>query len=308
MKDISNKTLGIFLVIYIVAIAAQMFFAVNHPSIITGKASDTAKISLVIESPAAPIPPPPPSGGETVIPGKCIPLWMCTNWGDCTVGGIQYRTCTDTRNCHTLENKPPENRTCTYTPTCFDGILNGYETDIDCGGQFCSPCEDGKKCKISRDCINECNSTIEICYSPPGIPPLLITPAPITMWDRLKLYIRILMISIALLLLIILYPLFVEKEKLRLIYMNKHTSLWKYKKYKLKIFKILNKKKLKSSLEVSKGKRHKNNIINISSTLDRLRYSFGAAIKGLNPFAVLPALFALKIKLKRKLIQNGYYD
>ena len=24
--------------------------------------------------------------------------------------------------------------------TCFDGVISSHETDIDCGGEFCSPC------------------------------------------------------------------------------------------------------------------------------------------------------------------------
>jgi hypothetical protein len=35
--------------------------------------------------------------------------------------------------------------------TCFDGILNGPEGDIDCGGD-CPACEPGRKCHVSRDC------------------------------------------------------------------------------------------------------------------------------------------------------------
>ena len=38
-------------------------------------------------------------------------------------------------------------------PTCYDGIKNGMETDVDCGSN-CSPCLVGKKCKTQYDCLS----------------------------------------------------------------------------------------------------------------------------------------------------------
>lgn len=35
---------------------------------------------------------------------------------------------------------------------CLDGILNGDETDIDCGGSECPPCEVGQFCSDDNDC------------------------------------------------------------------------------------------------------------------------------------------------------------
>ncbi|EDM77682.1 putative lipoprotein [Plesiocystis pacifica SIR-1] len=39
-------------------------------------------------------------------------------------------------------------------PTCEDGVKNQDETDIDCGGGTCSPCEDGLICSQNSDCIS----------------------------------------------------------------------------------------------------------------------------------------------------------
>ena len=39
-------------------------------------------------------------------------------------------------------------------PTCDDGILNGEETDIDCGGAICRGCAENKACKIDSDCLS----------------------------------------------------------------------------------------------------------------------------------------------------------
>ncbi len=37
---------------------------------------------------------------------------------------------------------------------CSDGVVNGSETDIDCGGSQCKPCTPGKKCATKADCSN----------------------------------------------------------------------------------------------------------------------------------------------------------
>jgi formylglycine-generating enzyme required for sulfatase activity len=49
-------------------------------------------------------------------------------------------------------------------PTCTDGMLNGNETDVDCGGTKCPACADGMKCKAGADCVDlVCNAT---CQAP----------------------------------------------------------------------------------------------------------------------------------------------
>lgn len=37
-------------------------------------------------------------------------------------------------------------------PTCQDGVKNGIETGVDCGGQSCGPCPDGSGCISGNDC------------------------------------------------------------------------------------------------------------------------------------------------------------
>ncbi|MFT4038435.1 MAG: hypothetical protein QM692_09665 [Thermomicrobiales bacterium] len=44
-----------------------------------------------------------------------------------------------------------QNTPTTPAPTCSDGIRNGTETDIDCGGS-CPRCPNGKTCQGTRDC------------------------------------------------------------------------------------------------------------------------------------------------------------
>lgn len=37
---------------------------------------------------------------------------------------------------------------------CSDGVRNGTETDVDCGGYFCPPCGYGKACSDDTDCLS----------------------------------------------------------------------------------------------------------------------------------------------------------
>jgi hypothetical protein len=61
--------------------------------------------------------------------------------------------CTDGSECQSLTCKAGK---CTPVtggnPT--DGVRNGDETDVDCGGLSAPPCADGKMCKRGDDCVN----------------------------------------------------------------------------------------------------------------------------------------------------------
>lgn len=37
---------------------------------------------------------------------------------------------------------------------CSDCVLNGEETDVDCGGTVCRPCRPGATCLLAEDCDN----------------------------------------------------------------------------------------------------------------------------------------------------------
>jgi hypothetical protein len=39
-------------------------------------------------------------------------------------------------------------------PTCSDGVLNGDETERDCGGSRCPKCAPGQACKVDTDCVS----------------------------------------------------------------------------------------------------------------------------------------------------------
>jgi len=65
----------------------------------------------------------------------------------------------------------PLSDTCAPAPseTCADGVLNGDETDVDCGGPLCSACALGDDCATATDCVSGyCDPISDTCASNPG--------------------------------------------------------------------------------------------------------------------------------------------
>jgi hypothetical protein len=46
--------------------------------------------------------------------------------------------------------------------SCQDDLLNGYESDVDCGGPACPGCLDGRTCLVPSDCVSGV-CTDELC-------------------------------------------------------------------------------------------------------------------------------------------------
>lgn len=69
----------------------------------------------------------------------CEENWLCGEWGHCLPNGTQYRGCEDLGACGTALVKPATEQRCAYIATCMDGIRNGDETGVDCGGS-CPAC------------------------------------------------------------------------------------------------------------------------------------------------------------------------
>ena len=44
--------------------------------------------------------------------------------------------------------------------SCNDGIKNGFETDIDCGGMHCGVCQDGNTCLDDKNCHETCHESL----------------------------------------------------------------------------------------------------------------------------------------------------
>lgn len=108
-------------------------------------------------------------GGGAAPRERCVPEWVCEDWGMCFMNGTQKRKCSDINGCES-ESKYFW-RECTYIEqcnngiqdfwipgyelneegvdcggpcpvcqTCYDGILNNLEEETDCGGPNCDPC------------------------------------------------------------------------------------------------------------------------------------------------------------------------
>jgi hypothetical protein len=48
---------------------------------------------------------------------------------------------------------------------CMDGVQDGNETDIDCGGDTCTGCPDGQSCQDDQDCLTD-SCINDICGPP----------------------------------------------------------------------------------------------------------------------------------------------
>lgn len=70
--------------------------------------------------------------------GQCV---ECLQPDDCTSKVCQLNAC--------------------IPATCADGVANGAETDIDCGGIECNPCGDLLVCNVANDCTSKiCNANV----------------------------------------------------------------------------------------------------------------------------------------------------
>ncbi len=72
-------------------------------------------------------------GGPDASCARCATGASCVAGSDCASG-----VCTDD--------------VC-QAPACNDGVRNGDETDVDCGGGTCGGCEQGKACEVGTDCV-----------------------------------------------------------------------------------------------------------------------------------------------------------
>jgi hypothetical protein len=85
-------------------------------------------------------------GGGTCV--ACLVGKKCNTNSDCGVGaGCDFTT-----------------KTCDSTQ-CSDGIKDGAETDVDCGGGTCPACAQGKGCKTDGDCLtgDGCDVATKTC-------------------------------------------------------------------------------------------------------------------------------------------------
>jgi hypothetical protein len=77
---------------------------------------------------------------------QCDETRVCDGAGSCV-------ECTADSHCSGT-NAVCENNVCI---SCSDGIKNGSEVGIDCGGSSCAPCPPGTPCSVETDCLdNNC--------------------------------------------------------------------------------------------------------------------------------------------------------
>jgi hypothetical protein len=51
------------------------------------------------------------------------------------------------------------------TPTCEDGVENGNETDVDCGGACDADCDEGEGCEDDADCVTGACGPDDVCVA-----------------------------------------------------------------------------------------------------------------------------------------------
>jgi hypothetical protein len=106
--------------------------------------------------------------------GTCIQdscsLTCESGWGNCDLGvqnGCETNLNNDPNHCGTCTTVCSSgicsNATCA-SATCFNLVLDGTETDVDCGGS-CPPCQNGKLCTANTDCVSNVCS-LGICAPP----------------------------------------------------------------------------------------------------------------------------------------------
>lgn len=83
--------------------------------------------------------------------------------GLCDGGGV-CKDCLENSDCNVAAMETCDGGTC-VAPGCSDTMQNGAETDVDCGGGTCAPCENGKSCMGAADCVTlYCNGLNECTY------------------------------------------------------------------------------------------------------------------------------------------------
>ena len=95
----------------------------------------------------------------------CGGTWPSTS---ATAGCPTGKKCLSTNNC--VSGDTCVGSFCT-APSCSDGIKNGSETDVDCGGSCPNKCVDGSKCLTASDCVGNLCSP-----STPGAQPYCRVP------------------------------------------------------------------------------------------------------------------------------------
>ena len=89
---------------------------------------------------------------------------------DVDCGGSCGATCADSQDCTVngdcVSNVCVANTCEPSAPRCDDGVHNGDESDVDCGGSCGATCADSQDCTVNGDCISDVCVT-NTCEQPP---------------------------------------------------------------------------------------------------------------------------------------------
>jgi hypothetical protein len=95
---------------------------------------------------------------QPVVAGAPCGKGLCDGVGAC-VGCLANTDCDGAQICG-------EAHACAPT-SCADGVQNGAESDVDCGGGACARCSDGKHCDYDADCASSlCHMSDHLCGAP----------------------------------------------------------------------------------------------------------------------------------------------
>jgi len=102
-------------------------------------------------------------------PGPCLDGDIAEGETDVDCGG-PCDGCAEGKKCNVNEDCATnycQDGTCKIA-SCEDGVMNGLESDVDCGGQVCNKCANERSCIIHSDCASEyCDILLNVCRDPP---------------------------------------------------------------------------------------------------------------------------------------------
>jgi hypothetical protein len=91
-----------------------------------------------------------PSCGDDAINGGETDLNCGGDCPDCVAG----KQCETDDDCDSKKCLTDEDISVCAASLCDDELENGTESDEDCGGNDCDPCEEGKRCLVGTDCTS----------------------------------------------------------------------------------------------------------------------------------------------------------
>jgi hypothetical protein len=108
-----------------------------------------------------------PNATPTCTAGACAINICIAGFGDCdfnAANGCETNLAFDPKNCGACGVACAPGIACVNgvcTGACTDGIKDGQETDVDCGGPVCPACSVGKACLVGADCTSHlCNAGV----------------------------------------------------------------------------------------------------------------------------------------------------